>query len=453
MSHAIVMGGSIAGLCAAAALAKNFDRVTVLERAPEPGPHARKDVPQGQHSHALMSRGQAIMNELFPGAFAALARDGAVRGDLGTTIRWFHFGAWKTKAPLGVDSWFQSRPLLEHHLRQSLKQNPRVELRFEVAVEAPIHADGRVTGLRLRSGSALHGDLIVDATGRGSRSPRWLEEWGYGRVAEQRVRVGLAYVSGTFESTVGSGSGQALAVYQHAATGHKRLGYCFPLENGRTMVTLAGYHGDHPPTKLGAFREWAKTLLQPDVADALAGLRLVGELHKFNYPEQVRRCYGSLRRLPEGYLIVGDAMCSFDPTFGQGMLVSALQAERLADRARPGRSSVRLQRGLQRVTDLPFGMTATEAHRWSETTGWRPPATAMQQAYFAKVFEAASDDVVVYRALVRAMHMLAPPTELLRPNILWRVLVRRRPSVPAIARPASPFAGELSSSAVPGTGY
>lgn len=454
MSHAIIMGGSIAGLCAAAALAKTFDRVTVLERDPEPGPDPRRGAPQGHHVHALLSRGQTIMHELFPGAFAALARDGAVRLDIGTGFRWFQFGSWKVNRTIGVDAWMQSRPLLEHHLRQSIKANAKVELRFGVAVDEPVHANGRVAGLRLRDGTVLEGELVVDATGRGSRSSTWLERWGYGAVQEQRVRVGLAYVSGVFESTTPATDATAargVAVYQHAPLDNKRLGYSFPLERGRRVVTLAGYHGDHAPTEIGAFREWAKTLLQPAIADELSGLRLVGGLHKFTYPEQLRRCYGEMRRLPEGYLIIGDAMCSFDPTFGQGMLITALQAEQLAQQAAPGKSTQWLQRKLHGLTTLPFTMAANEAYRWAETSGWKPRFSALQRAFVAKVFNAGNHDQEVYQALTHVMHFLTPPTALIRPKMLWRVLTARRPP-PVIGQPGAPLIGELSAQPLSQTG-
>jgi len=446
MSHAIVMGGSIAGLCAAAALAKNFDRVTVLERDPEPGPEARRGAPQGHHVHALLSRGQAIMNELFPGAFAALARDGAVRLDLGTGVRWFQFGAWKPRRTIGVDVWFQSRPLLEHHLRASLGRNDKVELRFSVAIDGPVHADGRVSGVRLRDGSVLDADLVIDATGRGSASATWLERWGYGKVLEQRVRVGLGYVSGIFEHARGAGERGSTAVYQHVPLDNKRAGLSFPVENSRKVITLVGYHGDHAPTEIEAFRAWAKTLLQPEIANELDELELVGGLRKFTYPEQIRRCYGELRRLPEGYLIIGDAMCSLDPTFGQGMAISAMQAEVLAQSARPRRSTTRLQRRLYGMTTSPFTMTANEAHRWPETTGWKPRFSAFQRAAIAKVYEASSYDPDVYQALMHVVHFLAPPSALLRPKLLWRVFVARRP-LPAIKLPTPALVGELSSAA------
>src|SRR5690606_37520994 len=188
---------------------------------------------------------------------------------------------------------------------------------------------------------------------------------------------------GVFEPVSGT-KPECWVIAQHAPTGHTRSGLFCPIENGRHIVTLVGYHDDHAPTEIEAFRAWAKTLLRPELGDELAGLELVGKLHKFNYPEQLRRCYGKMR-LPDRYLIIGDAMCSFDPTFAQGMLITAMQAEEIGHRARPGKSTRRLQRQLYRLTDLPFSMTANEAHRWSATRGWKPPMSGLQQAIMGRV--------------------------------------------------------------------
>jgi 2-polyprenyl-6-methoxyphenol hydroxylase-like FAD-dependent oxidoreductase len=452
MNHAIVMGGSVAGLCAAAALAKNFDRVTVLERDPEPGPipEPRRGVPQSAHVHALLSKGQEIMDELFPGAFEALARDGAIRRDMGTSFRWYQFGKWKVRSPLGIDVWFQSRPLLEHHLRRSLAQNPKVELCFDAAIERPLHANGRVYAVRMRDGTELAADLIVDATGRGSPSGKWLEDWGYGTVHEQRVNIGMGYVSGVFEAPAGTrSSSDAVAVYQHAPV-CKRGGYAFPIEGERKIITLIGYHGDHAPTDIEGFRAWAKTLLRPDISDAIDGLELVGQLRKYTFPHQIRRCYARMLRLPERYLIVGDAMCSFDPTFGQGMVVSAVQATLIASRCKPGASTTRLQRALSRLTLTPFSLTANEAHRWPETRGWLPPFSGLQRAYLGKVYEASNHDPEIYSALMKTMHFLAPPTSLFRPWVIWRVLVGKSSRPPAVSRASAAMAviPELSSTSL-----
>lgn len=451
MSHAIVMGGSIAGLCAAAALAKNFDRVTVLERDPEPGCLPHRGVPQGNHVHVLLRRGQQIIEALLPGTFDQLRDAGARPVDLGSGFRWFQFGGWKASSEIGVDMWMQTRPMLEHHVRESVRRLANVELRFEAGIDEPVHEGGRVRAVRMRDGELIEADLVVDATGRGSHSAGWLEQWGYGRVKEQEVEVGLAYTSGIFEMPAGQQPEKALAIF-HLAPGNRRAGLVFPVEGNRVMITLLGYHGDHAPTDLAGFKAWARGLLRPDVADLLQHARLVSELRRFTYPTQVRRCYGTMLRLPNNYLVMGDAMCSFDPTFGQGMSVAAVQAEALTQ-LHPGMSTRRWQRKLARVTLLPFSMTANEAHRWAETTGWQPPLARVQRWYIARVFEAACTDAFIYRRLMEVMHFIVGPTNLFTPRVMAHLFATHREAKRPLQLPPA-HAAELSlSSPLHQTGY
>ncbi len=440
MSTAIVMGGSIAGLCAAAALAESFEHVLVLERDDPPGSEYRRGAPQAHHIHVLLTRGRKIMASLFPDLLDGLARDGAVRTDIAAGLRWFQHGRWKPRFSAGIDMWHQTRPLLEHHLRLGLRARDNVELRFGARVEAPIHdlapptpsgsraRHGRITGVRLADGEHIDADLVVDATGRGSRSPTWLQQWGYGEVPEQRVRVDLAYVSGLFK-VPGMGEFGTTAVYQ-LPPDLKRAGLVGRVEGGRLVISLVGYHHDHPPTDHAGFLAWSKTLAQPDIYELLVDAEPLTPLRKFGVSELVRRRYEELDRLPEGYLIVGDAMCTVDPTFAQGMSLSATQAELLAKQFRPGRrrsrakqvSTAGLQRRLARTTRFPWTLVACEAHRWPETRGWDPASGWIMRKLCGRLFELSADDPQIYSSMLRVLHLEAPMRSLIGPHLLRRMI-------------------------------
>jgi flavin-dependent dehydrogenase len=421
MKHAIIMGGSIAGLSAAAALARTYDRVTVLERDEDPGgPLARRGVPQSNQPHLLFSRGRKVLESLMPGIAEGLASDGVTQHDMGSELRWYQHGSWKISFRADIPIWFQTRPLLEEHMRRRVRERANVELRFGVAVDQPIHVDGAVRGVRLRDGTELTADLVIDATGRGTRSPTWLAEWGYGDVIEEQVDIGLAYVSAEFEPAAGQVPSPGIAVLQLPPT-IKRGGYALMVEDGRWLVTMIGYHHDHPPTTHDEFIAWSSTLAQPAIHDVLVGAKPVTPLRRYTFPHQLRRRYETMAKLPEGYVILGDAICSFDPTFGQGMSIAAMQAELLGKLA--GRRSTRkIQARLARMAAVPWSMTSSEAHRWAETRGPDPFGAALLRRYSGRLFELASKYRDVYRVVLDVIQFEASPMALLHPQMLRRVI-------------------------------
>ncbi|MFV8749305.1 NAD(P)/FAD-dependent oxidoreductase [Nannocystaceae bacterium ST9] len=420
MKHAIVMGGSIAGMCAAAALARTFDRVTVLERDEDPGgPFARRGVPQSNQPHLLLSRGRKVLESLMPGLGEGLAKDGVVEHDMGSEVKWFQHGIWKISFRSDMPIWFHTRPLLEEHMRRRMRDKSNVELRFGVAVDRPIHVEGAVRGVRLRNGSELAADLVVDATGRGTRSPAWLAAWGYGEVVEEQVDIGLAYVSGEFESAPGKLPVPGVVVFQQPPT-LKRGGYGFQVEDGRWQVTMIGYHGDHPPTDPDEFVGWSKTLAQPTLHDSLVGAKPTTPLRRYTFPHQLRRRFEAMK-LPDGYVILGDATCSFDPTFGQGMSIAAMQAE-LLGKLVGRRSTQKIQARLAGMATIPWSMTSSEAHRWAETRGPEPFGASLLRRYAGRLFELAGKYRDVYRVLLDVMQFEASPMALLHPQMLRRVL-------------------------------
>ncbi len=426
LDHAIVMGGSVAGLCAAAALAEVAKSVTLLERDARPeGTSARKGTPQCHHAHVLLNLGQRSLESLAPGLLDELERRGAVVGDVGENFRWFVYGAWKPIFTKGLAVHIQSRPMLEASLRDIIARHERIELRFATPIDEPIfdQSSGRVRGVRLEDGSELPADMVVDATGRGSKTPKWLEQWGYQRPAQQSVEVGLAYVSGLFEIPAGaSPPADALLIYPNAPE-LKRGGAAFHVEGDRWLVTLFGYHGDHAPTDLDGFRAWAGTLAEPEIQRAIVAGTLTGELRKFTYPKQVRNLYERLSRMPEGYIVIGDAVCSFDPVFGQGMSVAAAEGVVLRELLRRGKLQPKaIHKALAKVVDDPWQLATTEAYRWAETTGYKPAGVGFLHRFTQRVHEVAAGDTDVYSAFLDVVQLDKRPTSLFALKVLRKLL-------------------------------
>jgi hypothetical protein len=299
-------------------------------------------------------------------------------------------------------------------------------------------SDGaRVTGARVvrrLDGSAaetLTADLVVDATGRGSRTPAWLEMLGYPRPPVERVRIGLGYASRSYRLVPGLLDGD-LGIITAATPDHPRGGALAAMENDRFLVTLFGILGDHPPTDPGGFTDFAATLQFPDITEALHGAEPLDEPVPFRHPASVRHRYERLSRFPEGLLVMGDAVCTFNPVYGQGMCVAAVQA--LALRAHlqrhTGPQPVRFFRQIGRIVDVPWSMATGGDLAFPNVPGQRTMQMRVLTGYLAKLFAGAAHDPRLGRAFLRVAGLVDPPQALLAPGVAARVLRAglRRPS-------------------------
>jgi 2-polyprenyl-6-methoxyphenol hydroxylase-like FAD-dependent oxidoreductase len=437
-THAVVLGGSMAGLLAARVLSDHLDRVTLVERDHLPdGPEPRHGVPQGRHAHALLARGERILARLFPGLTPALRDAGATLADIGADLRWHHFGGYKVQFPSGIVGPVCSRPLLECEVRRRVLALPNVSaLQEHQAVGLLASEDrSRVTGVAIRALAGgdgerrLDADLVVDATGRGSRAPAWLAELGYPAPAESEVRIGVGYTSRVYRRTPGDVARAKMLLVWPTPPGEKRTGVLFPIEGERWLLTLGGWLGDHPPTDEAGFLAFARSLPVPDLARIIAPAEPLGDFVVHKLPSNLRHHYEQLDRVPAGYLVTGDAVCSFNPVYGQGMTVAALEAEALdaclREQSRGLHSPDLPRRFFQRaaqVVDVAWTLAVGEDFRYPDVTGPKPPATALLNWYIGQVHRATLRDRVVYRAFLEVMAMLRPPTRLFQPRIIARVL-------------------------------
>lgn len=433
--HAVVLGTSMAGLLAARVLADAYRKVTVIDRdaMPELGSH-RRGVPQGRHHHALLPRGCAVVEQLFPGFTDQAVQAGASSGDVLRHCRWLPSGYRLRQAHSGVLGLVASRPFLEGQVRARVQALPPVSFleRADVA-GLDITAGRRVTGVHVRDRAGDHvqlpADLVVDATGRGSRTPVWLAEWGYQPPAEERIPIGLGSATRTYRLRPGAlGSDGMIMIC--ATPDNPRMGVLGMLEGGRHMLTLGGILGDHPPTDPAGFETFAASLPFPDISDAIAGARPLDNPVAFRFPAAVRRRYEYLNQFPDGLLVIGDAVCSFNPVYGQGMTVAADQAlvlQRLLA-GKPYPAPARFFRAIAKAIDPPWEFSVAADLALPGVPGTRTRAIRIANAYLPRLLAAASSDAALSIAYIRVMGLLDRPAGLLRPDRVLRTwwLTRRK---------------------------
>jgi 2-polyprenyl-6-methoxyphenol hydroxylase-like FAD-dependent oxidoreductase len=283
--------------------------------------------------------------------------------------------------------------------------------------------------------AVIDADLVVDAGGRGSLTPRWLEALGYERPAESLVEVDIKYASRFFRRQGDLPGGHKALYIVGKPPGDKRLGILLPVEGDRWMALVAGVLGDHPPTDPAGYLAFARGLPVPDLHEAIKDLEPLGDIAGYKFPASRRRHYEQLRRLPEGLVVVGDALCSFNPIYGQGITTAALEALALDEslRERPKGDihglAKRYFARAGKATDLAWMMTTGEDFRYPEVKGDRPFYLPALEWYMNHVHRASAKDPEVFRAFVRAMHMVDSPFALFDPRIAARVLRAGRPAV------------------------
>ncbi|MBE2243711.1 MAG: FAD-dependent monooxygenase [Burkholderiaceae bacterium] len=436
--RALVLGASMAGLLAARILSERFGEVMLLERDELPdAAAARKGVPQSPHAHGLLARGCEIIESLCPGFTAALLAQGGAAGDIQYNAAFCAGGQLFARAPCGRFGIAASRSALEAELRRRVLALENVRARTSVDIVEPMFdpLEQRVTGIRIvrrDSGveETLCADLIVDCTGRGSRTPGWLRSWGFDAPPEERIEVGIGYATAYFRRDPQHAERPVVTICP--ATAQSPLPGVFiaqePLTDGvqRWVVTLGGYRGDHPSATLDGMRERAARMGCADLARIVNDAEPIGAPLRYSFPASQRRHYERLARFPGRFLVLGDALASFNPIYGQGMTVAACEA--LALRAALAKHGLRpaLTRGYfaaaAKTIDVPWQLAVGSDLAIPGVRGPRPLPLRLVNAYIARLFRAAPHDAEVTRAFTLVTHLLAPPHSLFSPGIVARVL-------------------------------
>lgn len=431
-SHAIVIGASLTGLWTARVLADHFQRVTILERDQLPaGPVSRPGVPQDRHVHVLLQRGALIMGRLFPGIEEELLAAGAHRLDLTRDGYAKIRGRWLQRFPSGKTTYACSRLLLESIVRARVANLPNVSLCGGAQAQGLAGDAGRVVGVQVHwkengAESVENADFVVDAMGRTSKSPHWLAALGYEQPEETVIDARLGYAGRRYRTPeIPAGGWRTMLIGQEPPT-KSRAGLIYSEEGGVWMVMVAGCLGDYPPTDEAGFEAFAASI-DPEFYTAIQSAQPVSKIIGYRNTENRFRHYEKFARWPDRFVILGDAVCGFNPVYGQGMTVAAMAAESLSDHLRKAQGHLdglawRYQKNYPKIVE-PAWLLATSADlEWLGRQERLSLAERVVSWYLPQVLDTIPTDHAVHETFLEVQNLMLPPQSLFSPGIALRVL-------------------------------
>ena len=435
--QAVVIGAGMGGLTAAGALADHFEQVVVLERDTLPSePTYRAGTPQARHVHALLLSGQRALSELFPGFEQDLAQVGAVPLRVGLDVRVERPGYDPfPQRDLGWFSYAVSRPAIERAVRRRVegRANTRLRQRCRVLEVLASPNGGAVTGVRYENGNGasetIAADLVVDASGRGALTLALLQSIGLPLPEETTIGIDLGYATCVFAIPDDASTDWKGVMTFGQAPQNSRGGLMLPLEGNRWMATIGGRHGDVPSGDPEGFLTYARELRTPTIYNAISHAKRLDGVARYGFPESVRRHFERLDVFPRGLLPIGDAICRFNPVYGQGMSVAALEAcllQRLLER--PGGDSNPIA-GLaptffaevQTLLETPWSVAILD-FVFPDTRGQRPADFETTLKFGIALTRLAAEDPAVHKLTVEVQHLLRPRSVYRDPALVQRVL-------------------------------
>jgi 2-polyprenyl-6-methoxyphenol hydroxylase-like FAD-dependent oxidoreductase len=430
--HAIVIGAGIMGLCAARVCADHFDHVTVVERDKLPdGVAFRPGVPQSRHIHEMLVKGKELVEELFPGLDHELERRGADAMELLEDTRYLLPTGWTPRFRSAMVTRGCTRELLEGAIRERVSADPKISFVAESTVEALV-TDGtkeRVVGIVGGHGSSqrrIDGNLVIDASGRESSAPDWLEAMGYQKPAETEVSSFLGYATRRYRRPRRPLAWKQIQVMPTPE--RPRGGAISPIEGGRWVVTLAGAARDYPPTTEGGFLAFAKSFADPTFHDALTLAEPESAIYGARRTTNRVRHFEKCQRWPEGFIVMGDAVCAFNPIYGQGMSVAAMSAMALGLALAAGKASFcrGFQRSLCREHRSAWLLATGDDRRYSETQGASPGLVdRLTQRYVDWLLSAMPRSPTATLQFLKVLNLTAGPLSLFDPRIVAAAALAR----------------------------
>ncbi len=414
IERAVVIGGSVAGLLAAIALADVCDEVVIVERDELPdAPVGHNGAPQGKQIHVCLPAGLSMIEQLIPDFGPKLKAEGCPEWDELEAVPYLTSEGWRVRTASPVKTVGFRRPLFEWVIRRHLLSLPNAEVRVGTAKGLVANDDATfVTGVELASGETINADLVVDASGRASQAPKWFEKLGYAPPIDREVRINMGYASQVVRVPDGLLPEGVVGLNSLPYPGHHRGAVVLAADNGTFMLTAVGMMGDYPPGDRDKMLAYIDGSPSPLIGELARKCEPVGEINTYRMPGNRKRVWEDLERRPGGFVAVGDALGSFNPIYGQGMTSAANAAVTLRSTLVEvdGRSSefpAEFHERLRDWTNLAFDMAAGAdcLYEGAEIIGWERPSD--EELEYAMALEGlATEDPEVLVALGRAQYMM-----------------------------------------------
>ncbi|WP_053368810.1 FAD-dependent oxidoreductase [Bacillus sp. FJAT-27245] len=440
-NRALIIGGGIAGKLAARVLSEHFIEVVIIEKDKEAaGPGTRKGVPQGSHLHALLHAGEQGLESLFPGITESFYSGGALKINSTKDLAWFHHGVWKLRYDGGYTTTLQTRFHLEWQIENYIKSIPNISFLYKHFVKNFVwdEKQNKVIGLEMKDSDGnpwtLLADIVVDASGAGSFTAAWLEKLGIS-IPVETADIGLCYVSKFFRLPDHPDMDWAIKLIYPNPPAEKIGGALSKVEGNRYITTLFGYQNAFNEKEAAAsneaFLELAKKLPKPDIHNELLAGEPLGETAVYRIPRMTWRRYDKTNNLPEGLLLIGDAVCRIDPVFGQGMSIAVLEALRLQEimwnKTLPLSKGIRdYHRKAAEIISPIWTMVMAENLRYPGISDKIPFGLSFQQWFTKQIFLLSAKDEKIYDSFIKVMNLVEPAAILLKPGILGSVFLNNR---------------------------
>ena len=409
---AIVIGGSIAGLLTARVLSDHFEEVIVIERDKyADGNQVRNGTPQANHIHLLLVKGKEILQDLFPDLERELVKKGANKIDFLNDGRFCLPSGWAQRFESGVVTFTCTRTLLENTIRHLVQKISKIKLHDSKAISAFVLENTNTISLKTIANEKIHADLIVDCTGRNTRTPDWLEDIGYPKITDTRVDSFVGYATRRYIPPKSVKRNWKMLSILSNPTTNPRLGAIYPIENGKWLVFLSGIGKVYPPTKEKGFLEFAKSLESEELYNSMKDAIPDSEIYGYRVQGSRRYHYESMSRWPENFIVLGDAVAVFNPFYGQGITSAALGVKELDNMLRnqnfDENFTKKFQKRLAKTISLPWILGTSEDLRWPSTVGKRPDAvTRLVQNHAQKVLLLGPKSKIATKSFLQMMQRL-----------------------------------------------